>query len=176
VVGPRMSFISELKRRNVFRVATAYVVGSWLVIQVAEATFPAFGFSDATLRLVIVLLAIAFVPTLILSWVFEITPEGLKREVDVIRERSITRFTGKKIDRVILVLLAIAVGYFAFDKFVLDPIRDREIAQSAEQEGVERVREEVRLERFDDKSVAVLPFANRSPAPRGRLVRRWPAR
>jgi len=157
-----MSFISELKRRNVFRVATAYVVGSWLIIQVAEATFPAFGFSDATLRLVIVLLAIAFVPTIVLSWAFEITPEGLKREPEVERERSITRVTGKKLDRVIMALLALALGYFLFDRLVLTPAREAAIAEQARLEGIEQAREQARLQRFEEKSVAVLPFVNRS--------------
>ena len=81
-----MSLFSELKRRNVFRVATAYIVVSWLVIQVIETIFPVFGFSDAAIRLVIILLAIGFVPALVFSWVFELTPQGLTKEVEVERE------------------------------------------------------------------------------------------
>jgi TolB-like protein/Tfp pilus assembly protein PilF len=153
-----MSFLNELKRRNVIRVATAYVVASWLIVQVVETIFPVYGLGDLAIRTVITVLAIAFVPALILSWVFEITPEGLKRESDVVREHSITRFTGKKIDRIIMVLLALALGYFAFDKFVLDPAEDVQIAESAHREG----RSEALAESYGDKSIAVLPFVNMS--------------
>jgi adenylate cyclase len=103
-----MSLFNELKRRNVIRVAMAYVVATWLIIQVVETILPAFGYGDAALRYVTILLAIGFIPTLVFSWAFELTPEGLKREVDVLREHSITRFTDKKLDRVIMVLLALA--------------------------------------------------------------------
>ena len=153
-----MRLFSELRRRNVIRVATAYVVASWLIIQVAETILPAYGFGDAALRLVIALLAVAFIPTLVFSWVFEFTPQGLKREVEVEQEESITRFTGKRIDRVIMVLLALAVGFFLFDRLVLMPARETVIAEQARQEGAEQAREEVLMERMGDKSVAVLPF------------------
>ena len=116
-----MSFFSELKRRNVVRVATAYLVGSWLIIQVAEATFPAFGLSDAALRLVIILLAIALIPTLIFSWVYEITPEGIKREVEIERSESITAHTARKLNVVVIVLLVVAIGMFAMDRFTGAP-------------------------------------------------------
>ena len=75
-----MSFIDELKRRNVLRVAAAYVVASWLIIQVVETIFPAFGFGDAAVRIVTIVVAIGLIPALILAWAFEFTPEGLKKE------------------------------------------------------------------------------------------------
>ena len=78
-----MSFFIELKRRNVIRVAAAYVVTAWLIIQVVETIFPAFGYGDAAVRIATVVLAIGLVPTLILAWVFEWTSEGLKKEGDV---------------------------------------------------------------------------------------------
>ncbi|MEJ2401524.1 MAG: tetratricopeptide repeat protein [Xanthomonadales bacterium] len=160
-----VSFFTELKRRNVFRVAAAYIVGAWLVIQVAETVFPVYGLSDGVIRLVITLLAIGFVPAIVFSWVFELTPEGLKKEKDVDRSQSITPQTGKKLDRAIIVVLAIAVGYFAIDKFVLDPM---ERAATAEQvaEQVEQAREagraEALIDGYDDRSIAVLPFVNMS--------------
>jgi hypothetical protein len=89
-----MSLYSELKRRNVFRVAIAYLAGAWLLTEVAETLFPLFGFSETPVRLVVTVLAIGFPLFLIFSWAFEITPQGLKREVEVAREDSITRFTG----------------------------------------------------------------------------------
>jgi len=130
-----MSLFNELKRRNVIRVTLAYVVTAWLIIQVAETILPAFGFSDVAIRYLVIVLAIAFILALVFSWVFEITPEGIQREVDVIRESSITRYTGKRLDRIIMVLLALGMGYFAFDKFVLDPVENVQIAESAHQEG-----------------------------------------
>lgn len=84
-----MSFFAELKRRNVFRAATVYVAVAWLLIQVAETTFPAFGLDDAKLRILIVALVIGFIPAVALAWAFEITPEGVKRDRD--RDNTIGR-------------------------------------------------------------------------------------
>lgn len=119
-----MSFFANLKRRNVFRVAAAYVVMAWLVIQVVETIFPAFGFGDAPVRIIVILLAIGFVPVLIFAWIFELTPEGLKKERDIDRSQSINNVTGRKLDFAIIGMLIVALGYFTFDKFVLDPARD----------------------------------------------------
>jgi TolB-like protein len=156
-----LSFLNELKRRNVLRVGAAYVVISWLLIQVAETIFPLFGLGDGPARLVVIVLAIGLVPSLIFSWVFEITPEGLKKDADVARQHSITQATGKKLDRIILMVLALALGYFAFDKFVLDPARDQARLETARQEG----RTEALVESYGDKSIAVLPFVNLSADP-----------
>ena len=84
-----MSLFSELKRRNVIRVGAAYIVVAWLIIQVAETLFPLFGFGDGPARIVVIVLAIGFVPVLIISWAFELTPDGLKRDSDVDPEFSI---------------------------------------------------------------------------------------
>lgn len=152
------SFFEELKRRNVLRVGAAYIVGAWLIIQVVETIFPAFGVGDAALRLVTVVLAIGLVPTLILSWALELTPEGLKKEQDVDRSESVTVHTGKKLDRFIMVALALALSYFAFDKFVLSESREATIVQTARQEG----RADALLESFGEHSIAVLPFVDMS--------------
>jgi len=157
-----VSFFSELKRRNVIRVGAAYIVVAWLVIQVAETLFPLFGSGDAPARIVVIVLAIGLAPVLIISWAFEITPEGLKRDSEVDPEQSIAPHTGKKLDRVIMVMLVLAVAYFAFDKFVLDPQRVIDITKSAAKAGAEQAMEEARLGMFNDKSIAVLPFVNRS--------------
>jgi TolB-like protein/Tfp pilus assembly protein PilF len=153
-----MPLFKELKRRNVIRVAMAYLVAAWLIIQVAETILPAYGMGGAAIRLVVTILAVAFIPVLAFSWAFEITTEGLKREVDVVRESSISRFSAKRLDRMIMLLLALALGYFAFDKFVLDPVEDVQIAESARHEG----RSEALTESYGDKSIAVLPFVNMS--------------
>ena len=156
-----MSFLNELKRRNVLRVGAAYIVSSWLLIQVAETIFPLFGFGDTPARLVVIVLAIAFIPSVIFAWVFEITPEGLKKDADVDRKRSITRDTGKTLDRIILIVLALALAYFAFDKFVLDPARDLSKVETARQEG----RAAALTESYGERSIAVLPFVNMSDDP-----------
>jgi TolB-like protein/Tfp pilus assembly protein PilF len=115
---------------------------------------------------VVVVLAIGFIPSLILAWAFELTPEGLKKDKDVDRARSIALDTGKKLDRVIMIVLALALGYFAFDKFVLTP--QRETAQLQQQKDELEVarqagRTEALVESYGDKSIAVLPFADMSP-------------
>ncbi len=118
-----MSIISDLRNRNVFRVAAAYVVAGWLVVQVVETVFPAFGFGDAAIRWVVIALAVGLIPVLLFSWAFELTPEGLKREKDI--NRSIPpRAIGRRLDIAIIALLLMALGYLAVDKFVLDPRRD----------------------------------------------------
>lgn len=164
-----MSFFVELKRRNVIRVAAAYVVAAWLVIQVVETIFPAFGFGDVAIRTVVIALAIGLVPVVIFAWAFELTPEGLKREKDVDRSQSITPQTGKRLDRAIMVVLALGLGYFAFDKFVLAPQRTADLQQelteqmeTVAQEAREAGRTDALLESYGDKSIAVLPFVNMS--------------
>ncbi len=143
-------FFEELKRRNVFRVGIAYVVAAWLVIQVVETIFPAFGYGDVGVRIVVIVLTIGMIPVLVLAWAFEITPEGLKLEKDVDRSRSITPQTGKKLDRMIMVVLALVLGYFALDKFALSP--QREAAQQQQQaEQLASATEEARQEGRGDQ-------------------------
>ena len=160
-----MSLFLELKRRNVFRVGAAYVVVSWLVIQVAETIFPLFGFDDTPARIVVIVLAIGLIPVIIISWAFEMTPDGLKKESEVDRSQSITPHTGKKINRVIMVVLTLALGYFALDKFVLNPQREaameKQVAVQVE-EARREGRTEALVESYGDKSIAVLPFVNMS--------------
>src|SRR5213075_1938777 len=147
-------FFSELKRRNVIRMAGLYLVGAWLVVQVAGTVLPMFGAPEWLPRTIVVLLAIGFVPAVIFSWVFELTPEGLKRDEDVAPEHSITPQTGRRMDRMIIVVLVLALGYFAFDKFVLTPRREVALVASAVPNESRSV--------IDAKSIAVLPFENRS--------------
>ena len=154
-----LSFLNELKRRNVLRVGAAYLVSSWLLIQIAETIFPLFGFDDTPARMVVIVLAIAFIPSMVFSWVFEITPEGLKRDADVDHDHSIAQIAGKKLDRIILVVLALALGYFAFDKFVLDPARDALKIEVATKKG----HADALLGSYGDKSIAVLAFSDMSP-------------
>ena len=130
-----MSLFTELQRRNVLRVGAAYLVGAWLLVQVCATLFPLFGMGDTAVRNAVIVLTIGIIPALILAWVFEITPGGLKRESEVDRSQSLTLHTGKMLDRVIMVVLALALGYFAFDKFVLSESREVTIAEEAHQAG-----------------------------------------
>ena len=113
-----MSFFSELKRRNVFRMALLYLVVSWLIMQVADVGISLLGLPAWTGRLVFLLLLIGLPLVLVFSWVYELTPEGLKREKEVERDRSITGETGHKLNVAIVVLLVIAVAGIAADRFI----------------------------------------------------------
>ena len=156
-----MSLLEELKRRNVIRVATAYVVVAWLVIQVVETIFPAFGFSDKAVRVVVIVFAIGFVPAVIAAWVFELTPRGLKRDSEIDSSSRPTGVSARWLDRTIIVVLLLGISFFALDKFVLAPdralLREAEIAQQARSDAV--------IGFYGDRSIAVLPFANMSSDP-----------
>jgi TolB-like protein len=154
-----MGLVSELRRRNVIKVAVAYAVVAWLLIQVADTTFPILKLPEWSVTLVTALLLIGFPMALIFAWAFELTPEGIKLERHVDRSQSITHLTGRKLDYVIIAVLALALGYFAFDKFVLDTSRDAELVRTT----AETVTEQVAKTATVDKSIAVLPFADMSP-------------
>ncbi len=153
-----MSIFRELKRRNVFRVAAAYAVVAWLSIEVTATIFPIIKLPEWSVTLVTALLLIGFPVALIFAWAFEITPEGIKRDKDVDRSQSITHITGRKLDYLIIAVLVLALGFFAFDKFVLDPSRDAELVQATTEALTEHGKSET-----VDKSIAVLAFADLSP-------------
>ena len=154
-----MSLITELQRRNVVRVAMAYVALAWLIVQVLDSLAPLFGISDAAARLIVILMAIGLVPVLVVSWLFELTPDGLKREAEVDHDAATSKASARRLDRVIIGVLAVAVIYFAVDKFVIDPARDAELVTEA----VEQARDEALLESYGERSIAVLPFVDASP-------------
>ena len=153
-----MSLLGEMKRRNVLRVGTAYLAVAWLIVQIVETVFPAFGFGDSAVRVVVIVLGVGLVPALTLAWIFEHSPEGLRRDADVDHSAPGSIAAAKRLDRLIMIVLALAVGYFALDKFLLDPARDIERERA--------VAEEVRQEAFTNPdslaSIAVLPFINTS--------------
>jgi adenylate cyclase len=148
------NFFAELKRRNVIRFAGLYLVGAWLLTQVASTVLPMFGAPDWLPRSIVSLLAIGFIPALIFSWVFELTPQGLKRDEDVPPEESIAPQTARRMNRMITAVLLLALGYFVVDKFVLTPRREAALVAtrpSAESKSAANA-----------KSVAVMAFANLS--------------
>jgi len=151
--------IAELNRRNVSRVAITYLAAAWLLVEVADTTFPRFGFEDSAVRNVIVLLAIGFIPALVLSWFFELTPEGLTRDLPGEAPKSDAPRTSRMADRLIVIMLLGAVALLAIDKFVLEPTR---VAVQIE-EATEAARTEAVLRAYGDKSIAVLAFSDMSP-------------
>jgi len=134
-------FFGELKRRNVYKVAIAYAVVAWLLIQIATQVFPFFEIPNWAVRLVVLLLVIGFPIASILAWAFEITPEGIKRAEDVDFSQSITRRTGRKLDFLIISVLLVVIAVFAYQRF--GPGQKVAVATP-------------------EKSIAVLPFENRS--------------
>ncbi len=153
-----MGLIAELKRRNVIRMAGLYLVGAWLLVQVAGTVLPMFGAPGWLPRSIVVVLALGFIPALVFAWVFEMTPEGLKRDGDIEPERSIAPQTARRMDRMIFAVLLLALGYFGFDKFVLAPRRQATEINAAETKG----RAEAQSA-SSEKSIAVLPFVDMSP-------------
>jgi len=147
------SMWGELRRRNVFKVAVAYAIVAWLLIEMAATVFPALKLPEWTVTFVTALILISFPVILIGAWAFEVTPDGLKRTREVPLERSITHATGRKFDFAIIGLLAIAVVFLVVDNYVLvgEPM-------PVVSEQTERASQPVA------KSIAVLPFVNISVA------------
>ena len=142
-----MSFIDELKRRNVIRVAIAYAIAAWLLIEITATTFPILKLPEWSVTLVTVLVLIGFPLALIFAWAFELTPAGLKKEKDVDRSESITHVTGRKLDFAIIGVLAVALFFFA----------------SAHQWGSEKESaNSTDTAKLGAQSIAILPFVNRS--------------
>ncbi len=139
----------ELKRRNVVRVAVAYAIVSWLILQLTDVLIPLLDLPEWVGRFVFLLLVIGFLLALILSWAYELTPQGVKLGKDVDSSESITHITGRKIDFVIIGVLVVAVGFLLVDKLYLgegDTVPDKVIVT-------------------ERKAIAVLPFINMSSDP-----------
>jgi TolB-like protein/cytochrome c-type biogenesis protein CcmH/NrfG len=139
------NFFAELKRRNVYKVAIAYAVVAWLLMQIASQIFPFFDIPSWGVRLVVLLLIIGFPIALILAWAFELTPEGIKRTEDVDLNKSIRRKTGRKLDFFIIAVLLLVIAILVFQR--LHPNVSPAVSSSLE------------------KSIAVLPFDNLSRDP-----------
>jgi TolB-like protein len=111
------NFLAELRRRNVYKVAVAYAVVAWLLIQIATQTFPVFEIPNWCVRLVIVIVLIGFPVAMILAWAYELTPEGIRRTEDVAPEQSIKRSTGRKLNSLIIGVLLCAVAFLVYQRF-----------------------------------------------------------
>ncbi|HJX82214.1 MAG TPA: hypothetical protein VJ248_09295, partial [Candidatus Udaeobacter sp.] len=136
----------ELKRRNVYKVAVAYAVVAWLLIQVATQVFPFFELPNWAVQMVVLAMVIGFPIAVVCSWAFEMTPEGIKLERDI--DRRVTRKTGRKLTALITVVAALAAGVTTF-RFL-----------HSERGNAER--QATLAAEIDSKSIAVLPFENLS--------------
>ncbi len=141
-----MALFEELKRRNVVRMATLYVVASWVILQVADILFDAFELEASANRLVIIILLLGFPVALVVSWVYELTPDGVKRESEIDRDNANTRRTDRKVNGLIVGLLALAVVMLGANL-----LRQGGSAPDSTVAGS-----------VSELSIAVLPFANRS--------------
>jgi len=134
-----VTLLNELKRRGVIRVVLGYLAVAWLFLQIADLVLPAYGFSEQSMATLINIVAVGIVPAAILAWVFEWTPEGITRDTG----QPILASRARRVDRAIIVVLLLAVGYFAVDKFFIEPQVQVKIG----------------------RSIAVLPFVNMSSDP-----------
>jgi TolB-like protein len=140
-----LSLFAELGRRNVFRVAFAYVVASWVLLQFVDVISQILELPVWAPKLVLALIVIGLVPALIFAWAFEMTPEGIKKESEVDRSGSITPQTGRKLNKVIIGSLVLAVALLLVDRQFSNPGEETSAAISD-----------------TEKSIAVLPFVNMS--------------
>ena len=147
-----MSFLSELNRRNVFRVAIVYVVTAWLIAQVAGLAADSFGTPAWVMKMIITMLALGAPVALVMAWAYELTPGGLRRESGTATRQA----PAGKLDRSIIIVLIAALAYFAWDKFILDPQRDEALLESVSTQPVEI------LPQNAGQSIAVLAFVNMS--------------
>jgi TolB-like protein/Tfp pilus assembly protein PilF len=158
-----VSLFNELKRRNVLKVGAAYIVIAWLVAQVLQLVFESFAAPDWVMKTVLVLLAAGVPFALLFAWIFELTPDGLKREHEVDRTQSITSQTSRKLDFVIISILVVALGYFVFDKFSGPPSSESSSGEVAGQSIEPGTNDPIAAMETRSQSIAVLPFINMSP-------------
>jgi len=168
-----LSFFNELKRRNVFKVAIAYIVMAWLIMQVADVILNNITAPDWVFHVLLLFIAVGLPFALFFAWAFELTPDGLKRESEVDRSQSITHETSKKLNHIITGVLVLALGYFAYDKFVLSGSRENAAIETAVEQAVAKAANAQSATVTDTstpadtvasarKTIAVLPFADMS--------------
>jgi TolB-like protein/cytochrome c-type biogenesis protein CcmH/NrfG len=146
------SFLAELKRRNVLRVAAAYAVVAWIIIEAGSVLLPTFGAPESAFQIYVLVVIFGFLAALVLAWIFEVTPEGVKLERNVVRSESVTHRTGRKLDFVIIALLIVALAVSV--TLNVTDVREAEPVAAASP---------------DRLSIAVLPFDSRSIDPENEL-------
>lgn len=153
VIRIRMSLFAELKRRNVFRVAIAYLFAAWLVLQVSELVLDAIEAPSWVLKVFLLIFALGFPFALLFSWAYELTPEGIKREVEVDRTQSVTHNTGKKLDQITIAMVIALALFIVYDRSVPSASDTAEQQTQAEDSAAPAA----------EKSIAVLAFEDLSP-------------
>jgi TolB-like protein/Tfp pilus assembly protein PilF len=147
------SFISELRRRNVLRVAATNAVVAWIIIEAGSVLLPTFGASESAFQTYVVVVIAGYLVSLVLAWIFEVTPEGVKLDKNVVRSESIPPETGRRLNVVFVGLLVIALG----------------ISVTLNVTGMRDVHEAPPPATVDRSSIAVLPFVSRSTDPQNQL-------
>ena len=172
-----MSLFAEIKRRNVVKVGVAYLVVAWALAQAAGLLLPAFAAPPWIFRVIVLLLAIAFVIALVVAWVYELTPEGLKRTEEVPEAQSMSHITGQKLNFVIIGALALALIFVVVDSYVLTgaalptAVAASSDAAASDSVAVPALPAAPAVRSALPNSVAVLPFANMSPSDGQRVFR-----
>ena len=141
-----MALVGELRRRNIFKVSLAYMIVSWITVQVADVILPTFQAPDWVMQVLVLFLILAFPVAVLLAWAFELTPQGLKPTSDVDQTQSITVETGQKLNHVVIALLGIAVVVLIIDNYIFPDttVTDPDVAYR--------------------RAIAVIPFSNGSIA------------
>jgi TolB-like protein/Tfp pilus assembly protein PilF len=159
-----MNFFDELKRRNVFRVGIAYGIAAWFVLQVADLVLENIEAPHWVIQTLMLFVGLGFVAALIIAWAYELTPEGIKREADVVRDESITHQTARKLNSITLIAVFVLLGFMVLDRFVFErrsvPVSSPETVQAISGEKGE-VKPGPGPE-AGEKSIAVLPFVDMS--------------
>ncbi len=158
--GGKLSFYTELRRRNVFKVAIVYIAVAWLLLQVSDTLGPALHLPEWFVSAVAFLLILGLPVAIIFAWAFDLTPEGLKRETNAEPTAPMAGKTGKKLNYIVVAALVLALSYFVFDKVALDSGRDAAGISTAGQVAQQRPAEIESAK--TDNSIAVLPFVNMS--------------
>ena len=163
-----MSFFKELKRRNVFRIGIAYVLIGWVLLQGADFAFDLINAPNWVIQAVVLLVALGLPAVLVFAWAFEMTPEGIKREKDIHRSQSVTSQTGRKLDRVIIITLVVAVAALLMERFINLPEAGQPVSNDVTlQSPTETAPEDSAngMETSGRQSLAVLPFIAMSNGP-----------
>ena len=161
-----MQLISELQRRNVFRVAIGYVVSCWLLVQVADLGLELIGAPDWVLKTIVLVLALGFPVVVFFSWAYEVTPEGIKKESEIDRSASVTHVTARKLDRAIMAVLLVALAYFVWEsRFGPDEATRSAVDATAVTQPPTPPAAPGGVPAVHEASIAVLPFVNMSPDP-----------
>ncbi len=158
-----MSFIDELKRRNVFRVGIAYAISAWVLLQIVDLVLENITAPDWVMQVFMLAVAVGFPVALLFAWAFEMTPEGIKLEKDVDRSQSITQETGQKMNRGIIIALTLAVIFLLVDRFRQPSVEESAPAVAETTQAVDAITIYEADKPETEKSIAVLPFVDMSP-------------